>query len=147
MAQVLAARGRVPGIGKARNVVELADGRSQSVGESLTRVALHRLNLPAPVPQFEVRTRLEVHRLDFAWPKLKLALEFDGGLKCRGKTPAAEVLLQERKRERALQEAGWTFLRLDAEGPEWKDLFNDAALKARVLAAMAEARRRQAAAA
>ena len=128
------------GIATARFAVGFADGRSESPGESLTRFKLDLLNIPDPVAQFEVRTRLGLHRLDFAWPELKLALEFDGDAKYLGGQPADRVILGERKRERALQEDGWIFIRI-----EWKDLYNEGLLKARILRKMVEARRRMAA--
>lgn len=127
------------GIATARFAVGFADGRSESPGESLTRFKLDLLNIPAPVAQFEVRTRLGLYRLDFAWPELKLALEFDGDVKYLGRQPADRVILAERKRERALQEDGWIFIRI-----EWKDLYNEGLLKVRILRKMAEARQRMA---
>lgn len=39
------------GCGRARRVAAFADGRSESVGESRSRVAVHRAGLPAPVLQ------------------------------------------------------------------------------------------------
>ncbi|GAB3551323.1 hypothetical protein GCM10027404_20230 [Arthrobacter tumbae] len=81
-----------------------------------------------------------MHRLDFAWEGIKLALEFDGRTKYFDYAPTEEVLFQERRRERALMEQGWTFIRI-----EWKDLFDEARLKDRILGAIQRAEARQAA--
>jgi very-short-patch-repair endonuclease len=120
------------GVVALRRALELADARSESAGESLTRELLHRLKLPAPELQWEVRTALGLHRMDFAWPALKVALEFDGKSKYFDYRPTEEVIYAERQREKALTEEGWTFLRV-----EWKHLFDEAEFKYRVLRALA----------
>lgn len=84
-----------------------------------------------PDQQVEVATRRGRYRLDFAWVKLKVGLEFDGDVKYFAYGPTAEVLLRERKRERALMEDGWLLLRI-----EWRDLFDEAALRRRIAAAL-----------
>lgn len=119
------------GVIALRRALELADPRSESAGESLTRELLVRLNIEPAVPQFEVRTPAGRHRLDFAWPKRKVALEFDGKSKYFEYGPTAKVIFEERRREKALMEDGWTFIRI-----EWKDLFNEAEFKYRVLQAL-----------
>lgn len=119
------------GVIALRRALELADPRSESAGESLTRELLHRLKIRPPVPQYVVRTPLGDHRLDFAWKEQKVALEFDGKTKYFDYRPTGEVLFAERRREKALMEQGWTFIRF-----EWKDLFNEAEFKYRVLRAL-----------
>ena len=64
------------------------------------------------------------HRLDFAWKEEKVALEFDGKIKYFDYSPTAEVLFEERRREKALVEEGWRFVRV-----EWKDLFREQEFK------------------
>ncbi len=119
------------GVGSLRRALELADARSESAGESLTRELLFRLKIEPPVMQHVVHTPAGEHRLDFAWPARKVALEFDGKTKYFDYRPTGEVLFAERRREKALMEQGWTFIRI-----EWKDLFNEAAFKHRVLRAL-----------
>lgn len=119
------------GVVALRGALELADARSESPGETLTRELLHRLGIEPPEPQHVVHTALGEHRLDFAWRKKKVALEFDGKVKYFDYAPTGEVLFAERRREKALMEQGWTFLRV-----EWKDLFNEADFKYRVLQAL-----------
>lgn len=119
------------GVVALRRALELADPRSESAGESLTRELLHRLKIEPPELQYVVSTLHGEHRLDFAWPKRKVALEFDGKTKYFDYRPTGDVLFAERRREKALMEQGWTFLRI-----EWKDLFNEVEFKYRVLRAL-----------
>lgn len=119
------------GVVALRRALELADPRSESAGESLTRELLHRLKIEPPELQYVVRTPSGEHRLDFAWPQRKVALEFDGKTKYFDYRPTGDVLFAERRREKALMEQGWTFIRI-----EWKDLFNEVEFKYRVLRAL-----------
>lgn len=119
------------GIRNLRLALAHADPRSESAGETLTRELLIRLNLPLPEPQVAVDTRAGRYRLDFAWKEQKVALEFDGKTKYFDYRPTAEVLFQERQRENALIEDGWTFVRV-----KWADLFREHEFKARILAAL-----------
>lgn len=119
------------GVRTLRSALANADARAESAGETMTRELITRLNLPVPGAQVEVSTRLGRHRLDFAWKEKKVALEFDGRVKYFDCKPTAEVIFQERRREKALTEAGWLFVRV-----EWKDLFREQEFKARILAAL-----------
>lgn len=116
-------RPRWPGLPAARRALAFADPRSLNPGESRSRVAIARAGLPAPVPQWEVRTRsgLFVGEVDFGWPWLRTVGEFDGRLKYgRGLRPGqdpTEVLYAEKVREDALRAEdlgvvrwGWTDL-------------------------------------
>jgi very-short-patch-repair endonuclease len=70
--------------------------------------------------------------MDFAWKVEKVALEFDGKSKYFDYRPTDEVLFEERRREKALTEDGWLFVRV-----EWKDLFREQEFKNRLLRALA----------
>lgn len=118
------------GVRTLRKALENSDVRSESAGETLTRELMQRLRIKMPEPQFKVRTRLGQHRMDFAWEEEKLALEFDGRTKYFDYKPTEEVIFQERRREKALMEDGWRFIRI-----EWKDLFQERAFKERILRA------------
>jgi hypothetical protein len=120
------------GIRTFRRVLATADPRSESPGETLTRELILRLRIPPPELQLEVISRAGRHRLDFAWKKEKVALEFDGKIKYFDYRPTAEVLFEERRREKALAEEGWRFVRV-----EWKDLFREEEFKSRLLRALA----------
>ncbi len=137
--------GPVTGVGKAWDAVRAADALSESPGETLTRSRLHRFRLPAPQLQLDVPTRLGRYRLgryrlDFGWPDLRVGLEFDGRVKYFDPTPTSEVLYQERRREKALTEDGWTILRI-----EWADLFRETELEARLRGTLHSAALRSAA--
>jgi very-short-patch-repair endonuclease len=119
------------GVVALRRALELMDGRSESAGETLTRELIQRLRIPPPELQYVVRTPLGEHRLDFAWPRQKVALEFDGRTKYFNYRPTDEVIFAERRREKALMEQGWTFVRI-----EWKDLFQEREFKYRLLRAL-----------
>ena len=69
--------------------------------------------------------------MDFAWKEERLALEFDGRTKYFDFKPTDEVIFEERRREKALIEEGWRFIRI-----EWKDLFQERAFKERILRAL-----------
>lgn len=119
------------GVQNLRAALTNADARAESAGETLTRELITRLRLPKPEAQVEVQSRVGWHRLDFAWKEKKVALEFDGKVKYFDYKPTAEVLYQERRREKALTEDGWLFIRV-----EWKDLFREQEFKQRILAAL-----------
>ncbi|MGY1741564.1 MULTISPECIES: type IV toxin-antitoxin system AbiEi family antitoxin domain-containing protein [unclassified Blastococcus] len=75
--------GSAPGTRRAARVVDFADGRSGSVGESRSRVLIHRLGLPRPDLQVEVR-RADGSRIgfcDFGWAEERTVAEFDGRIK------------------------------------------------------------------
>jgi predicted transcriptional regulator of viral defense system len=66
-----------PGSPAARRAIAFADGRSESVGESRSRVAMTPAGLPAPVLQWEVVTRSgpALGRVDFAWPRFRVVVD------------------------------------------------------------------------
>ncbi|MHA7283083.1 type IV toxin-antitoxin system AbiEi family antitoxin domain-containing protein [Arthrobacter sp. TMS2-4] len=132
--------GPAAGVGRASAVITAADPLSESPGETLTRSRLLRFGLPPALSQVEVSTRRGRYRLDFAWPELLVGLEFDGRVKYFGAAVTDEVLYEERRRERALVEEGWTILRI-----EWSDLFREAELEARLRGALCRAASRIAA--
>ena len=68
---------------RARQAVRLADGRSESPGESMSRVRMWEHRLPKPELQVSVRVGSELYILDFYWPDHGVAGEFDGRVKYR----------------------------------------------------------------
>ncbi len=120
------------GVRNLRLVLENADARSESPGETLSRDLFRKLCIPVPVSQFAVTSRAGKHRLDFAWQEKRVAMEFDGKIKYFDYKPTDEAIFEERRREKALMEDGWRFVRV-----EWKDLFLERQFKARILAALA----------
>lgn len=102
------------GVARARQVLELADARTESAGESLTRLLLVQHNLGGFTPQFALTLDGVTFRADFAWEKEKLILEFDGEFKYSGSFgDPAEIIRAERRREKALTNAGWRVIRVN----------------------------------
>ncbi|UUW88226.1 type IV toxin-antitoxin system AbiEi family antitoxin domain-containing protein [Pimelobacter simplex] len=119
-------------------VLQLADGRAESVGETRTRLLCRRQHLPAPVAQLEIHHpngRL-AGRIDFAWPEHGLMMEFDGMQKYHrfrrtGESIEATVV-REKLREDVLRElTGWHMIRI-----VWSDLDHPKATAARIQRAM-----------
>lgn len=119
------------GVLTLRRALENADAKSESPGETLTRDILQRLGIETPELQVAVATSEGLYRIDLAWRKKMVALEFDGKVKYFDYAPTDEVIYRERQREKALMEQGWLFIRI-----QWRDLFNEQALKMRVLKAL-----------
>ncbi|RBY94289.1 hypothetical protein DQ244_02845 [Blastococcus sp. TBT05-19] len=130
-----------PGSRAAARAVAFADGRSESVGESRSRVALARWKLPVPELQFEVRSPagLLVARTDFAWPEDRLVGEFDGRVKYgrlrRPGETAGDAVHREKLREDAVRAEGWGVVRWG-----WSDLEAPHRLAARLRRARERAR-------
>jgi hypothetical protein len=127
-----------PGCPRARRVVAFADGRSESVGESRSRLAIANAGLPEPMLQWDVRAaggRL-VGRVDFGWPDDGVVGEFDGRLKYGrtiiGDRDPGEVVFAEKLREDDLRAQGLTVIRWT-----WDDLVKFAAIAARLDRALA----------
>lgn len=67
------------GVVQARTLVPLADGRSESPGETWTRLEIKDRGLPSPTPQYWVLVRgIPTYRLDLAYPHARIAIEYDG---------------------------------------------------------------------
>lgn len=104
------AKGR--GCRMAKRALLFADARSESAGESLSRVRIHQLGLPEPDLQrslYDGRGRF-LGRVDFWWEEFELAGEFDGLVKhgaglSPGRTPASAIT-EEKLREQRIIAAG-----------------------------------------
>jgi very-short-patch-repair endonuclease len=120
---------------RAMDLLDVLDGRSESVGETRTRLLLRTFGLLMFIPQFEIRTPIGRFRADFADPGTRVVIEFDGSGKYTDYKPTEEVLLAERRRENALMEEGWLVLRL-----EWRHLACPAEVRRRLLATMDRSR-------
>ena len=73
----------VAGSRTARLAIRLADGRSESPGESVTRVQFYRYDIPMPTLQYQVFDRAGrlVGESDFYWEDFRHLGEFDGFVK------------------------------------------------------------------
>lgn len=115
----MAARSRgLRGCARARQVVAFADPGAESAGESLSRVTIRKLGLPAPVLQHELLDRHGRIRVDFWWPQANLVGEFDGHGKylrnqlTRGRA-VADIVLAEKRREDRIRALGPRVTRWD----------------------------------
>jgi very-short-patch-repair endonuclease len=127
--EVLRRRAGSPGAGtaKARAVCALADGLAESPQETRLRLVMRRGRLPEPTAQFEVwHDGRFVARVDFGWPELKVAVEYDGAW--HGESGQ---LARDRRRLNRLQEAGWRVVYVTAS-----DLREPATLLATIRAAL-----------
>ncbi|WP_446664506.1 hypothetical protein [Flexivirga sp. B27] len=96
---------RIPRGGRGRRraalAIHLADGRSESPGESLSRARMYELSLPQPDLQVRLEDRIGVFGwADFGWPGL--IGEFDGKVKY----VARETVWDEKQREDRARRTG-----------------------------------------
>ncbi len=138
LADVVRSRAGTRGVARARLVLDAADGRAESPGETILRWALVAGGLPVPEPQVEVRTRRGLFRLDLGWPSAQVGVEFDGFVKYSGAfgSTAPEVVFAEKQRQDAIEDEGWRVLRVT-----WGDLRDTDALVRRVRRALTGRRR------
>src|SRR5699024_9376352 len=97
----------------ARYVIERADGRAESPGESLSRARFFEWGLPRPELQVDFRDDDgHIGRVDFWWQDRGVVGEFDGRTKY-GATAgrSAEALWQEKLREDRLRRRGVAVVR------------------------------------
>ena len=117
----------------ARRVVSFLDARSESVGESRSRVLLAAAGLPKPDLQYEVRDLRGalMGRADFCWEAHRTLGEFDGKIKygdlLRSGQHPSDVLFREKRREDALRDLGWQVVRWT-----WDDLASPGRLADRI---------------
>jgi hypothetical protein len=92
------------GFRSAATTLRLADPRAESPPESRVRVAFAVAGVPAPIPQFTVLDTdgSFIARVDFAWPWLRFAAEYDGQWHAD-----RDQLTRDRRRLRELTAAGW----------------------------------------
>lgn len=106
------------GIRQARFAVAFADGRAQLPGESVSRLWMHQLGLPAPRLQHRVDLPGGARAfVDFAWPECGAWGEFDGVVKysdstmLAGRTPE-QVIEDQAQRSRLIASVtGWSEVR------------------------------------
>jgi hypothetical protein len=134
----LAGMNRWPGTRQARRAIPLLDPRSESPGESVSRVRLHQDGVPAPVPQQDIYDEdgRWVARVDFYWEEQRTIGEFDGKIKygrmLKPGQSVEDVIFAEKVREDALRDLGWQIVRW-----LWADLYRPGVIRDRVLRAFA----------
>ncbi|MBI4944416.1 MAG: hypothetical protein HY830_27050 [Actinobacteria bacterium] len=124
-----------PGVVQARRLVALADGRRESPLESWSAVAFDDLDVPQPLWQADISDREGAVGRGDSWWSCGVVGESDGKAKYRlraeerGGADAArlaQVLHEERERERRLRAAGLTVVRWgprDVLSPRAADVF------------------------
>jgi hypothetical protein len=138
---VLETMQRWPGVCQARRVADFLDGRSESAGESVSRVRFSEDGLPGPIPQREIYDHqgTMIARVDFCWEQFRTIGEFDGKLKYGallkpGQLPS-EVLFGEKLREDAVRDDNWQVVRWI-----WPDLYRPFVIRDKLLRAFARSR-------
>jgi hypothetical protein len=102
-------------LGRARQVMDFLDSRSESALESLSRVIFHEYGVPPPEPQYEIDLGSRCYRVDFYWKDFNTIGEADGRVKYTGELDATrspeQVVWEEKLREDALRDSGWKVVR------------------------------------
>lgn len=99
-------RGR-RGIVAVRELLPFADGRAESAMESEARLVMIDHGLPLPELQYPIRDHDgELWRVDFAWPEVHLAAEYESIDWHAG----PKEMLRDKRRWGKIQEIGWTII-------------------------------------
>ncbi|TKG64237.1 DUF559 domain-containing protein [Prauserella endophytica] len=95
---------------QAQALLDLATGLAESPAESWTLLALIDAGLPVPVQQYRITDLAgnDIYRLDFAWPELRIAVEYDG-YEAHEKRRESDA-----ERDADLERRGWIVVRADA---------------------------------
>jgi hypothetical protein len=107
------------GVVQLRELVALVDPRSESSGESWTRIEMHDHGLPRPeVNWWVVVDGVRKYRIDLAYPRAKVAIEYDG----EEFHTSQEDRNADAERRAWLRRHGWTVIVVT------KDSFSDEAI-------------------
>ncbi|MEO7194505.1 MAG: DUF559 domain-containing protein [Pseudonocardiaceae bacterium] len=101
-----------------RERLEETDGAAESILETAGRLVLRDREVPLPIPQYQLRAPdgTLVARLDGAYLREKVALEYDGA----DPHGLPEAVFRDRWRQNGLPELGWAVLRFT-----WWDVMRD----------------------
>lgn len=117
-----------PGARTAGSVVEFADGRAESVGETWARIVMEAIGLPRPELQVVLETG---DRVDFLFREYRTVVEFDGrhkyGRLLKQGEEAGDVVWREKRREDRIRSQGYQVVRL-----VWADLYEPSLVAARL---------------
>lgn len=110
MLEIVEALPRVSGRARARQVIEMAEGRLESVGEARVLRLLHAFGLP--IPELQQRFVIDGQEFfaDFTWPELRAILEFNGEGKYGSGDERGRRVANERARESLLRNQGYRIL-------------------------------------
>jgi hypothetical protein len=102
------------GVIQLRALVPLADPRAESMRESWVRLDIHDAGLPAPELQFWIEIDgVPTYRLDLAYPKQRVVVEYDGEDFHRRTKEQKE---RDDTRRTWLRDHGWTVIVIDKDG-------------------------------
>lgn len=100
------------GVIQLRQLIPLADPRSESPRESWTRLAIIDAGLPAPEPQYWILVNgRPTFRLDLAYPHARVAVEYDG----REFHDSEEQKEADKARRQWMRDRGWKVIVLDQD--------------------------------
>lgn len=103
---VIEQRGR-RGIVAVRDLLPFADQRAESAMESEVRLVINDHGLPVPELQYPIYgPDGELWRVDFAWPEMRLAAEYESVEWHVGRSE----MLRDKSRWAKIQELGWTII-------------------------------------
>ncbi|MFS0895457.1 hypothetical protein [Microbacterium sp. 179-I 3D3 NHS] len=109
IARDIASWERFEGIATIRAAQDWARAGVDSPKETETRLLIVGAGMPEPVVQYEVRDRgYKVATVDLAYPQWKIAMEYEGD----GHRTDRDQWREDIRRQRALEELGWTVIRL-----------------------------------
>jgi very-short-patch-repair endonuclease len=90
-----------------RELIPLVNAKAESPMESEARLVMIDHGLPTPTLQFEIVDRSgRTWRVDFAWPDLKVAVEYEGF----DFHSSPDDLRRDRQKRAALHELDWTVI-------------------------------------
>jgi hypothetical protein len=96
------------GVVQLRELVSLVEPRLESERESWVLLAIHDAGLPLPEPQHWIDIdSVPTYRLDFAYPRLRVCVEYDGA---DFHERNAEQMEADRRRRVWLRDNGWTVI-------------------------------------
>lgn len=96
------------GVVQARQLVPLVNPRIESLREAWTYLEIAGAGLPLPEPQYWIEIDgVPIYRLDFAYPHIKVCVEYDG-FDFHERTPDQKE--HDRVRRKWLRENGWTVI-------------------------------------
>jgi hypothetical protein len=102
------------GVIQLRELIPLSDGRAESMRESWVRLDIHDAGLPPPTLQHSIEIDgVQIYRLDLAYPKHRVAVEYDGEDFHRR---TAEQKRRDRERRKWLRSHGWIVIVIDKHG-------------------------------
>ncbi len=111
LARVPYKRPRAFGFTRAEQAIVLMDARAESPQESRLRVRLTKSGLAPPAVQHTVREGAEfIARVDLAWPRERLAIEYDGAWHAE-----SGQFAKDRRRLNRLVSCGWTVIHVTSD--------------------------------